>query len=70
MFKILIIAIILSLSSCIHSRKAVLVGYENDRMLLVTTDTISYGSKVKGKIGDGYQILYRGKHIVRIKTKL
>lgn len=69
MFKILIIAIILSLSSCIHSRKAVLVGYEGDRMILEVKDTISYGSNQKGKIGDQYTVLYRFNKVIRVQKK-
>lgn len=69
-YILLIFLLIILLTGCIIRKDATLIGYENDRMILVTSDTISYGSNKKGKIGDGYQILYRGKHIVRIKSKL
>lgn len=67
MFKILTIAILLTLSSCIVKKNATLIGYENDRMILVTSDTISYGSNKKGKIGDGYTVLYRGNKVLRVQ---
>lgn len=64
MFKILTIAIVLS--SC-TVRKATLVGYDKDRMILVSADTVSYGSKNKGAIGDQYEVKFRNNKVVRIK---
>lgn len=64
--KLLLIIAIISMSSC-TVRKATLVGYDKDRMILVSSDTVSYGSKNKGAIGDQYTVKFRGNKVVRIK---
>lgn len=64
---LLIFLLIILLTGCIVKKNAVLVGYENDRMILVTSDTISYGSHKMGKIGDGYTVLYRGNKVIRVQ---
>lgn len=66
-YLILIFLLIILLTGCIVKKNAVLVGYENDRMLLVVKDTISFGSNKKGKIGDGYTVLYRGNKVLRVQ---
>lgn len=66
-YPLIIFLLIILLTGCLVKKNAVLIGYENDRMILVTSDTISYGSNKKGKIGDGYTVLYRGNKVLRVQ---